>query len=107
MKVRLIDHLATDHFGNIEPGCVLDIQPEMAARLVAARAAVLVDAVSDVVAVEESATVTVTRARGRARAQQKEGDTIDGQGETGSATGGERSEDCHSGADGTAPDGQS
>jgi hypothetical protein len=32
MKVRLIDHLATDHFGNIEPGCVLDIQPEMAAR---------------------------------------------------------------------------
>jgi hypothetical protein len=35
MRVRLTDYLATDHCGNIEPGSVLDIQPEMAQRLVA------------------------------------------------------------------------
>lgn len=91
MKIRLIDHLATDHFGNIEPGSVLDIQSELAIHLVAVGAAVFDG--PQVVAVEESAAVDVTPAlvyvRPRRRGHKEEEPESDGERETESGTGGE------------------
>lgn len=93
MKIRLIDHLATDHFGNIEPGSVLDIQAELAIHLVEVGAAVFDG--PQVVAVEESATVDITDAGAsvyahpRRRGHKEEEPGSDGERETESGTGGE------------------
>lgn len=93
MKIRLIDHLTTDHFGNIEPGSVLDIQPELAIHLVEVGAAVF--AGPQVIAVEESAVVDVTPAPAslyvhpRRRAHKEEGSESNGESETESIASGE------------------
>ena len=91
MKIRLIDHLATDHFGNIEPGSVLDIQPELATHLVAVGAAVFDG--PQTVAVEESAAVDVTPAivyaHPRRRGHKEEEPGSDGECETESGASGE------------------